>query len=227
VIEAHLLVFAKAPQAGRVKTRLVPPLTPLQAARVHEASLLDVVAGAVESGGAVRILYDDTADADAYFARAFPGMQRRPQLAGDLGRRLVNAFAAGFADGAACVVAIGADSPTLPRSYLRDGLAATREAGAALGPADDGGYYLIGLRRDVWPKAEVLFDDIPWSTDLVCETTRQRAAEIGLPVRVLPQWYDIDRIDDLRRARMHARADSHLARLLDVGMKGAAEKLLV
>jgi rSAM/selenodomain-associated transferase 1 len=227
VTEAHLLVFAKAPQAGRVKTRLVPPLTPLEAARVHEASLLDVMAGAMESDAAVRILYDDTTDAAAYFARAFPGVESRPQPAGDLGRRLVEAFAAGFADGAACVVAIGADAPTLPRSYLSDGLAATLEAGAALGPAADGGYYLIGLRRDVWPNAEVLFDDIPWSTDLVCETTRQRAAEIGLPLRVLPQWYDIDRIDDLRLARMHTRADSHLARLLDGGIEGAAAKLLM
>jgi uncharacterized protein len=212
--DAHLLVFAKAPQPGCVKTRLVPPLTPEGAAAVYEAALRDVIAGALGSGARVRILFDDTPGAEAYFARAFPELERRPQCAGDLGRRLCAALATRFAEGAESVAVIGADSPTLPGAYLSEGLAALREADGVLGPADDGGYYLIGVRRDAWPEAATLFREVPWSTDRVVQITLQRAAEIGLELRVLARWYDIDRAEDLARARTDARADSHLARLL-------------
>jgi uncharacterized protein len=220
VADARLLIIAKAPQAGRVKTRLVPPLTPREAAAVYEASLHDVVAGAAASGGAVHIVYDDCPGAAAYFERAFPAVPREPQSAGDLGARLAHAFSSAFVTGANVAVAIGADSPTLPASHLAQALAATRETGVALGPADDGGYYLLGLRRDAWPGAEGLFRDVPWSTNAVFEWTVRRAARSGLSVHRLPRWYDIDRIDDLRRARSDARPDSMLARLLAGGAPG-------
>lgn len=212
-----LLVFAKAPQPGRVKTRLVPPLTPEEAAAVCEASLRDVIAGARRSGARVGILYDDTPGAAGYFAVAFPDLERQPQSAGDLGRRLFDAFASRFAEGADSVTAIGTDSPTLPTAYLTEGLATPRKAAGVIGPTADGGYYLIGLRRDAWPDAASLFRDVPWSTDRVFQVTLQRAAENGLDLRVLAEWYDIDRVDDLTLARTHARADSHLARLLTAG----------
>lgn len=213
--EAHILVFAKMPRPGHVKTRLVPPLTMREAAAVHAACLKDVVAGARLTGARLRILYDEAPGAEDYFARSFAELERERQSAGDLGCRLGNAFANAFAAGASVVVAIGADAPTLPTSHLREGLKATRNAGVALGPAADGGYYLLGLHHDVWPAAREMFRGIPWSTALVFETTARRAAAIGLQPRRLPPWYDIDRIADLELARGDARPDSHLARLLD------------
>ena len=213
--EAQLLIFARMPQPGRVKTRLVPPLTEREAAAVYAASLKDVIACARRTGAPLRILHDDASGAEEYFAREFPDLEREPQSAGDLGHRLAAAFTNAFAAGASAVAAIGSDAPTLPLSHLQEGLTATRKAGAALGPADDGGYYLIGLRHDIWPAARELFLGIPWSTAQVFETTAQRAAAIGVEPRVLPPWYDIDRIEDLGLARGDARPHSHLARLLD------------
>lgn len=212
--DAQILVFARMPRPGRVKTRLVPPLSMSEAAAVYAASLKDVIDSAGGTGAPLRILHDEAPGAEDFFARDFPDLEREPQAAGDLGNRLVVAFANAFAGGAAVVAAIGADAPTLPTSHLGEGLIATREAGAALGPADDGGYYLVGLRHDLWPAARELFLGVPWSTDRVFDTTVQRAAAIGVQPRVLPRWYDIDRIEDLERARGDAPADSHLARLL-------------
>lgn len=213
--DARILVFARMPRPGSVKTRLVPPLSMREAAAVYAASLKDVIAGARGAGAALRIVHDEAPGADAYFAREFPELEREPQSSGDLGNRLVAAFASAFAAGASVVVAIGADSPTLPATYLREGLTATRKGGAALGPAADGGYYLVGLRHDLWPAARGMFLDIPWSTEQVFESTTQRAAAIGVEPWILPRWYDIDRIEDLELAHRDAPPDSHLARLLD------------
>lgn len=213
--EAQILIFAKMPRPGSVKTRLVPPLTLREAAAVHAASLRDVIESARRTGAPLRILHDGAPGADDYFAREFPQLESAPQSGGDLGRRLVEGFAGAFASGASVVVAIGADAPTLPTTHLAEGLTATREAGAALGPAADGGYYLVGVRHDLWPAASGLFLGIPWSTAQVFATTAERAAAIGMELRILPRWYDIDRIEDLELARRDAGPDSHLARLLD------------
>jgi len=84
------------------------------------------------------------------------------------------------------------------------------EQRAVIGPAIDGGYYLIGLRADAWPAAAVLFSDMAWSTSTVLEQTLQRAAEAGIAVHSVPQWYDIDTIDDLRVAADDVLPDSRL-----------------
>src|SRR5690606_29884632 len=105
----------------------------------YAASLKDVITGARRTGVPLRIVHDEGSGAEEYFAREFPDLERGPQSAGDLGHRLREAFASAFAAGTSAVVVIGSDSPTLPISHLREGLTATRETGAALGPADDGG----------------------------------------------------------------------------------------
>jgi uncharacterized protein len=217
VAEGDLLVFSKAPRPGLVKTRLVPPLSPEGAAAVHEACLRDVVQGARRIEARLRIVYDDTPGAAKWFARAFPDLEVRPQSAGDLGTRLKSGFAERFHGGAGWVIAIGADSPTLPLAYVTEAIETVRGATAAIGPTDDGGYYLIGLHRTAWPAAAALFDGVPWSTEQVFQTTRERADEIGLGLRVLPSWYDIDTGDDLRLGLSHAGETTHLARLCTGG----------
>ncbi len=212
----RLIVFAKPPVPGLVKTRLSPPLSRAEAAAVHEASLKDVVAAARRTGFDVEIHFagsDD--DGGAFFAREFADVARRPQSGGDLGHRMSAAFEGAFARGETRVLLVGSDSPTLPREELD---AAAREAVAGtvvLGPALDGGYYLVGMRAESWPAARRMFEGVRWSTDSVFTATVERLAAEGMGVHLLTPWYDIDHIEDLRIAALHAGRESHLGRLLD------------
>lgn len=212
--ESRLIVFAKAPVPGQVKTRLVPPLTEEQAAAVHEASLMDVVRQGLTMRVDVSIRHDDAPGSSVFFARTFPDLERRAQGSGNLGRRLERTFDAEFAGDAERVAIIGSDSPTLPSSALTHAFAALDRQDVVLGPALDGGYYLIGLRRRGWPEARVLLSDVPWSSERVLRATLDRLEGTGLSAELLTPWYDIDRIEDLRLAASHAQPDSRLGRLL-------------
>ncbi len=211
----RLLVFARFPEAGRVKTRLSPPLPPDEAAAVYEACLRDVLALAARERGRLAVWVDGGPTARDYFAQAFPVVPAEPQSPGDLGERIEDAFRRNFEEGAERVVIVGSDAPTLPESCLHDAFDFLEDAPVVLGPALDGGYYLVALRRDAWPAAAPMFRDIPWSTAEVLRATGERAAAAGLELRLLPAWYDIDRPEDLARARAHAVPGSHLARWLD------------
>jgi uncharacterized protein len=210
----RLLVFARRPAAGRVKTRLTPPLAPADAASVYEACLRDVIATAARERARVELWYDPESDAEAYFAGGFRHLYRQPQAHGDLGQRMADAFARSFDDGAARAVIVGSDVPTLSETAYGAAFDHLHEAAAVIGPALDGGYYLIGLAADAWPRGRRLFEQITWSDTGVYAATIDRAVDAGLELRVLPGWYDVDRPDDLRRARADALAESHLGRLL-------------
>jgi len=203
-----VLIFAKYPEPGRVKTRLVPPLTPEEAASVHAAALRVVcdravsmaqpcgLPSAVEVEPALVVTPDDSLDAMRRLVG--DGMHAwLPQGGGDLGARLSRATDRAFRDGVEAVILLGADSPTLPRSILRDAINAAPRHDAILGPCDDGGYYLLGMRRP----APALFRGIDWGSEDVAEQTRRRAASAGLDLFEWPIWYDLDRFDDLKRAR--------------------------
>lgn len=209
-----LVIFTRAPVPGKVKTRLTPPLTPEQAAAVHEASLHDVVARARTTAANLHIRYAEAPGAEEFFGLAFDDLEATPQGDGDLGARLARTFAEAFANEADRVIVIGSDSPTLPPSELGTALGALDRADVVLGPATDGGYYLVGLHARAWPAGQVLFDGIPWSTADVLSETLERSAAAGLDVDLLATWYDIDRIEDLHIAAAHADPESNLARLL-------------
>lgn len=211
---SRLVVFAKAPEPGKVKTRLSPPLSPDQAAAIQEASLRDVVARARGIVADLRIRYADGIGGSTYFGEAFADLEALPQGAGDLGRRLCRVFEDGFASGLSRLVVIGSDSPTLPRSELEAAFEALGTADVVIGPAIDGGYYLVGLHARTWPRARCLFRDIPWSTDGVLDATTGRAAAAMFRMDLLRPWYDIDRFSDLRLAEADAEGDSNLAREL-------------
>jgi len=198
-----LAVMAKVPVAGEVKTRLCPPLAPVQAATLAECFLLD----RLEQLGEVP-------DADALVAfaprerqatlRALvpPGVSLIPQEGADLGARLDRVLTDLLAEGYAGAIAVDADSPTLPTAYLRRACAVLRDAAVdvVVGPCEDGGYYLIGLRAP----APALFTDMPWSTARVTEETLARARPLGLRLALLPSWFDVDRGADLARLRAPA-----------------------
>jgi rSAM/selenodomain-associated transferase 1 len=214
----RLLVFARAPLAGSVKTRLVPPLTPEQAVRVHIAALRDTVSRAARAvtDTALEVWAGGNgAEAAERIAALVPGRTVRRQGEGDLGARLAGAFAVAFESGGDRVAVLGSDHPTLPAAHIAAAFDALDVADAALGPSDDGGYYAVALRRATWPRARALFDRIPWSSADVLKTTRDRARGVALSVADLPAWYDVDDVNDLERAFRDAEPGSDLARLLD------------
>ena len=193
-----LAVMAKAPQAGRVKTRLCPPLSPAEAAAFARCCLLDTLAK-VRTLPAVPVLTYTPASQRQCFAAMAPDFTLLPQPAGDLGRRMAHCFRRLFARGFSAVLLMGSDLPTLPVAYLRHAMALLEAASVdlVLGPSEDGGYYLIGLRQ----LHEALFTQIPWSSAGVLQATLQRAAAHRLRVACLPAWYDVDTPAELARLR--------------------------
>lgn len=192
-----IALVVKAPVAGRVKTRLCPPLRPEDAAALYHCFLLDSLDRVRRLRSARPAVAYTPEDARPFFERTCPGFVLVAQQGPDLGARLASTFQQLFEDGFGPVVAIGGDTPTLPPRFLELAveLITDPRIDVVLGPCEDGGYYLIGLRR---PRPE-LFAGISWSTDRVlCETVR-RAAALGLTLASLPQWYDVDTPADLRR----------------------------
>jgi rSAM/selenodomain-associated transferase 1 len=198
-----LAVMAKVPAAGAVKTRLCPPLTPDDAATLARCFLQDRVEqlSAVAAGDPIVAFAPAGREAEMR-ALLPPGIRLVAQAEGDLGTRLDRLLTDLLAEGYPAAIAVDADSPTLPTAHVER---ACRDlTGGAVdvvvGPCDDGGYYLIGLRAP----APVLFRAMPWSTARVLDETLQRAERARLALALLPPWFDVDRGDDLARLRRSA-----------------------
>jgi uncharacterized protein len=193
--------MAKAPIAGDVKTRLVPPLTPAEAAALNVCFLRDMAANMVEvttTGLADALVVYTPAGAESAFDGVLPkGFKLLAQRGESLGDRLCNATDDLLRDGYSAVCLINSDSPTLPRSVLHQAIESLAKDGdrVVLGAADDGGYYLIGLKQ----AHRRLFDRIAWSTADVLVDTIERAEAIGVPVDLLPRWYDVDDAETLNQ----------------------------
>ena len=204
-------MLVKAPRPGFVKTRLVPPLDVHAAAALALAFAADTVAwidALAPRLHATPFLYVTPDDAAHELHDIARGLAIRVQGDGDLGRRMHAVVATLCDDGFEEVVLVGADSPTLPESCVRDAFAALDSgANVALARADDGGYVLLGLDA---PYA-TLFEGIAWSTDTVYDTTLRRGRAAGLAVREIAGWYDIDTVSALARLRSQC-ADGASAR---------------
>ena len=190
-------IMAKAPRAGEVKTRLCPPLSHAEAAELYRCFLLDKVAQVRTLAGARAVLAFTPDGERSLFGGLGPGFELIGQGDGDLGRRLLRSIGALLGDGYAGALAIDSDTPSLPTGFLQQAvdLVATPGIDVVLGPCDDGGYYLIGMRQ-VWP---TLFEAMPWSTAHVLPETVRRAEAQGLRVASLPTWFDVDTPEDLER----------------------------
>ena len=211
--ERLLLIMAKTPQPGAVKTRLCPPLTPGLAADLYRAFLRDTLAlGAGLADTTVGVVYPPTADDRALRALLPPGAVAWAQQGQGLGAGLSGAFARAFAEGYRRVVVMSSDSPTLPAAVLAEAFAALDRHDVALGPTHDGGYYLIGLNE---PQPR-LFEEIAWSTAVVYRQTRERAAERALRVHATAPWPDVDTVADLATLADHCAqgAAPHTAEVL-------------
>jgi rSAM/selenodomain-associated transferase 1 len=194
-------LFAKWPAAGAAKTRLAGA-DPAWGARVARAFLLDSLARLSAVPGR-RLLAYTPAEAAADFA-ALVGEQYTlvPQGEGDLGARLARFLAGCLADGARAVVVVGTDSPTLPVAFIELAFAALEKAEVVLGPACDGGYYLLGCRGRLPP----IFDGLDWGTAGVLRQTIERLSDPEYRLHVLPPWYDVDTPDDWLLLRGHLAA---------------------
>ncbi|MGO8705049.1 MAG: TIGR04283 family arsenosugar biosynthesis glycosyltransferase [Candidatus Brocadiia bacterium] len=194
--ESVLIVFTRWPEPGASKTRLIPVLGAAGAADLQRQMALHTISHAREVARRERVALEvrfSGGAADRMQEWLGGGMDCRPQGEGDLGARMEVAFRDAFSRGAARVVLVGTDCPGLEAPVMRAALAALRRKDLVLGPATDGGYWLIGLRRP----APGLFADMPWSTDSVLERTRDRARSLGLSVRLLEPLRDVDRPEDL------------------------------
>lgn len=201
-----VVIVVKCPEPGEVKTRLCPPLRPEQAANLAKAFLADTVALAQAAGCADVLLGYAPAHATAWFQAHYPGLPLLPQGEGDLGSRMARLFASAFSQNYAQVILIGTDTPRLaPQRIAAAFSALSTPDSIVLGPAEDGGYYLIGLSGPCL----ALFEGIAWSTHAVLSETVARAERIGRKVHLLPPERDIDTYEDLlwlarRAARLPA-----------------------
>jgi rSAM/selenodomain-associated transferase 1 len=190
-----LAVIAKEPAAGQAKTRLSPALGDAGAAAAAQAMLVDTLAAVAASGADPWLCFTPSGARDRLAALA-PGFRLLPQSGGDLGDRLAALMHDLLASGAPQAAIIGADTPHIPPRTFHAAFAMLDDVDIVLGPALDGGYYLVGAKAP----APELFHGIPMSTDVVLGLTLERAARAGLRIGLLPHLRDLDRADDLDAA---------------------------
>ncbi len=202
----NLLVMAKAPVAGRVKTRLCPPCTPAEAAAIAEAALADTLAAVAACGAGRRIVA--LAGAPGPWLPA--GFEVIPQVDGGFDRRLAAAWSAAGGAG----VQIGMDTPQVTPALLDGALAALDDTSAALGLAVDGGWWAIGLRR---PDPQV-FTGVSMSTETTGAAQHTRLLDLGLSVTMLPALVDLDTVADLPAVTQSGSAIRTAAQARRIGM---------
>jgi len=195
--------MGKAPRAGRVKTRLTPPLSRGEAAGLYACLLADTGLEMSSLEGVRRYLFLDPPEGlDPAIASCFRGFERFPQRGKGLGGRMLHAAGVAFRGGAKRVAIVGADCPALPSSRVREALRELRDgAGAAFGPSTDGGFHLVALASaDPRP-----FRGVAWGTSAVLTSVAARLRETGTPFSFLPPESDVDTWGDLLALREWAR----------------------
>src|SRR5436190_14773481 len=197
-------MFVRHPVPGRVKTRLAAELGDQRACAIYAAFLSDLVARFGHAGTQRFLCFTpDDGTARLYFEElARDKFELWPQPDGDLGARLQCFFGEHLRTPADRVIVIGSDSPTLPQEYLDRAFDELTRADCVLGPATDGGYYLIGMTDRVWP----VFENVSWSEARVLDQTVARVVACGARLALLPVWYDVDTPDDLQVLAGHMRA---------------------
>ena len=223
-----IAVMAKASIPGKTKTRLVPPLTLEEAASFNTAFLKDVAANIAVAGREIPIacyMAYGPPGSHAFFESTLPAAGLIESWHPNFGDCLFTAIDRILARGHDSAVVLNSDSPTLPTALLVETARVLAQPGdrAVLGPSIDGGYYLLGVKA----RHRRLFEDVAWSTEHVAHQTRERAAEIGLALHVLPEWYDVDDVSALQTLRAELFAQHAFSpRLRPNAAEHSAEKLL-
>lgn len=192
-----LIVMAKAPITGTVKTRLCPPLEPVCASALYHCFLKDMIETVSDLSEIDAVVaYSPPNSQDFFLGLAPDASSFVAQCEGDIGERMSRCLDI-FCNGSRSVIIIGADSPTLPTNLIMEAfdILAAHQSDLVIGPSMDGGYYLIGMNQ---PHPE-LFMNIGWSTSDVFAQTVKRVSGLGLQCTLLEEWYDIDTYEDLIR----------------------------
>jgi rSAM/selenodomain-associated transferase 1 len=192
-----LLTVAKRPAAGQTKTRMTPPLAPGTAAALYECFLKDTLSLMRLVPATQQVIAYLPQGEENYFQGLAPGFELLLQNGSDLGSRLNHATTHFLAQGYRKVVIMDSDSPTLPVEHLVEAFDVLDDFDLSLGPCEDGGYYLIGLKQP----APRLLVDVQMSTPYVVDETLALAAEEDLSVHMLPEWYDVDDAAELVRLK--------------------------
>lgn len=191
-LKIKLIIMAKPPVLGLVKTRLAATIGDEQALKVYRELLALTFAVAHESTLEAIVHFSE----EAPFISDFSLFEKDFQEGDGLGERILKSFSKELSDADGCIM-IGADCPDLTSEILQLAVHALEKNDVVLGPSDDGGYYLIGVNE----AEPALFDQIAWSTDTVLQSTVDNAEKLGKKVSLLPALFDIDDIEDLRRSR--------------------------
>lgn len=215
-----LIVFAKYPEPRKVKTRLGATIGFELACEFYKIFLQLTFDLARDSNIDSIKIYFTPEDKENEFKKMIPDeFNLIPQKGDCLGAKLHNAFRDSFKSGAKKTVIIGSDSPTLSSTVIREAINHLEHKDLVLGPADDGGYYLVGAKEP----SKFLFEDIDWSTTSVLANTIKKAEQKKLKYFLLPEWYDVDDLQSLKRAKSDDNSgliaelmDKHLTLLLPI-----------
>jgi rSAM/selenodomain-associated transferase 1 len=196
-------IFCREPKPGEVKTRLTPPLTPVQACTLYEAFVRDLFGRLDKMKKTRATVFYDGEKPEKLKELVSDRYKFSPQDGADLGERMLHAFEKMLENESRGAVIIGSDSPDIPIQYIKRAFIKLKHKDVVLGPSSDGGYYLIGARS---PHAG-LFERVSWGESGVFGQTVQRVRELDLSLALLPMWYDVDTPDslDLLRCMMDAR----------------------
>jgi rSAM/selenodomain-associated transferase 1 len=197
-----IILFARDPVMGKVKTRLAPFLNPDVILELYTRFLNDSIDKICQIKTANPFIGVHPSDSSGYFSRASANQEHSPavflQKGGDLGEKMLNAFKARFDEGYEHVVIIGSDSPSLPVAYIETALNSKKDL--VIGPSTDGGYYLIGMCQK---PVDVFSGGMDWGSEKVLRQTLDRVESYGSSLELLPPWYDVDRAEDLKFLKTH------------------------
>jgi rSAM/selenodomain-associated transferase 1 len=198
-----ILIFVKVPLKGQVKSRVAAVVGDETALGLYKNFVLDVIDTVIKTGCPFRICYAPAEAGQAMTGWLNTDCPLKPQQGNDLGERMENAFIQCFAEGIERVVLIGSDLPDLAPAILHEALSSLARKDVVIGPAFDGGYYLIGFnRRSFLPK---IFHGIAWGTATVFQDTIAILGDHALTVHRAPQWHDVDTSEDLKALCRRAR----------------------
>ena len=201
-----IIIMAKVPRAGNVKTRLQPHLSSAECVLLSEAFLEDAINKAQSRPNNLIIAFSPNSERD-YFAKFENNFTLVAQKGENLGEKMFNAFQFAFEQNSDAVVMIGTDSPNFPAEFIDRAFESLQNFDAVLGETEDGGFYLIGLRT---LRSEI-FADVEWSSAKTFVQTAGNIKKIGLRICYLPLWYDVDFPADLIKLRNNLRENSDIA----------------
>jgi hypothetical protein len=203
-VNKALIIFVKAPIPGNVKTRLQPALPPEEIVKIYKSFITEIITRCMRLKGMDKFLGCTPTKEDEFLRQLVIKyrIESFNQRGRDLGEKIVNAFRDHLKMGYTEIVLIGSDSPTIPLEYIKKAFLELKKNDLVFGPCCDGGLYLIGIKKRVIPE---IFKNIKWDTSEVLNMMLKKINSLNISLSLLPFWYDVDTIEDLRFLESHRR----------------------